>query len=226
MCLECGESHEIIYLSKSDVDSAFRNLGLAPESWPWTVMKARSPLDGQVYYFVDKCLPFGASISCALFQEVSDAVAHVVKQRTRKPLINYLDDYLFVATLRTLCNNQMTEFLTVCGEIKLPILGRKTHWAKPLMTFLGFLIDGKNHLVLIPVDKIQKANDLIQVLRPGKRKVTIHQLQKLTGFLNFLCRCVVPGWAFTRRIYALINPKLRPHHHVKIIGELRMDLRV
>ena len=61
------------------MDSAFRNLGLGKSSWNWTVLKAWSPIDEQMYYFIDKCLPFGSSISCTLFQLVSDAVACIVK---------------------------------------------------------------------------------------------------------------------------------------------------
>ena len=49
-------------LSKSDMKSAFRNLGLLPLQWRYLIMKAESPFDGKVYYFVDKCLPFGAGV--------------------------------------------------------------------------------------------------------------------------------------------------------------------
>ena len=60
-------------------------------------MKAESPLDGKTYYFVDKRMLFGASVSCSRFQKVSDATAYLVKWKTHQDLINYLDDYLFVA---------------------------------------------------------------------------------------------------------------------------------
>ena len=45
-------------MEKSDMSSAFRNLGMSQNSWNFLVMKARSPIDGEFYYFVDKCLPF------------------------------------------------------------------------------------------------------------------------------------------------------------------------
>ena len=57
--------------------SAFRNLGILKKQWKFLIMKAESPIDGKTYYIVDKCLPFGAAISCALFQAFSDA--HVSK---------------------------------------------------------------------------------------------------------------------------------------------------
>ena len=50
------------------------------------------------------------------------------------------------------------------------------------------------------------------------------KLQKLTGFLNFLCRCVVPGRALTRRIYSHYSSLMLPHHHVWVNLELKQDL--
>ena len=43
--------------------------------------------------------------------------------------------------------------------------------------------------------------------------------------MNFLGRAIVLGRAFTRRIYAYTRTdKLKPHHHVRVNGELRADL--
>ena len=67
--------NRVIYAGKSNLKSVFRILGLSPKSWPWLVMKAQDPQTGQWKYFVDKCLPFGASISCALFQWFCNALA-------------------------------------------------------------------------------------------------------------------------------------------------------
>ena len=74
LCRKAGKGCK---LSKSDMKSAFRNLGLAPLQWRYLIMLAESPIDGKTYYFVNKCLPFGAAISCALFQKFSDAIAHI-----------------------------------------------------------------------------------------------------------------------------------------------------
>ena len=54
--------------AKSDMSMAFRNIPLDKKSWNWLVLKAEHPRTGAMCYFVDKCLPFGASISCAIFQ--------------------------------------------------------------------------------------------------------------------------------------------------------------
>ena len=68
-CMKAGVS---CHIAKSDMTSAFRNLGIKLEQWFLLILKAVSPIDGETYYFVDKCLPFGAAISCSHFQRFSD----------------------------------------------------------------------------------------------------------------------------------------------------------
>ena len=214
-------------VAKSDVQSTFRILGLEPGSWPWLVMWAKSPLDNKWYYFVDKCLPFGSSISCALFQKVSDALTFIVQVRIQMQITNYLDDYLFVATVRSACNQQVTMFLQVCKKLNIPIAQGKTEWASEIITFLGFLLDTINQVVLIPLEKIAKGNDLIdEALNAPKNKITVLRLQQICGFLNFLWRCVVPGHVFMRRLYSGVSAKLKPHYHIRLTAEMRLDLKL
>ena len=225
ICLKEGKG---CYIAKSDMKSAFRNLGIKRKHWKFLVMKAESPLDGKIYYFVDKCLPFGASISCSHFKRFSNVVKHIVQHRTKKQLVNYMDDFLFAALMKLLCNNQVNEFIRVCDLIAFPISLEKTFWGATKLTFLGLLIDTINQCVCIPMDKVKKAVNLIEtVLSSKSKKVTLNQLQKICGFLNFLGRCVIPGRAFTRRLYAYTsNDKLKPHHHIRINSEMREDLNM
>ena len=176
-------------LSKSDMASAFRHVPLRRGQWYLLVMKAYHPVTGQVYYFVDKCLPFGSSISCAIFQAISDAIAFVVRVRSQKPNVNYLDDFLFAAALKRECDRQMKIFLETCSEINFPVAMEKTFWSETVMVFLGLLLDTVNQLVCIPEEKIHKALDMIEFfINPRNRKATVLQFQKLCGSLNFLCQ--------------------------------------
>ena len=82
-------------------------------------------------------------------------------------------------------------------------------------------------IIAIPEVKILKAKILIKDIM-SKKKTTVHKLQSLCGFLNFLGCCVVPGRAFTRRLYAAYskeNTNLKPHHHVRVNNEMRLDLQ-
>ena len=51
----------------------------------------------------------------------------------------------------------------------------------------------------------------------------VSEVQKLCGFLNFLCKCDIPGRVFLRRMY-LCGNNLLPHHHVKLSTENKLDL--
>ena len=110
-------------------------------------------------------------------------------------MVNYLDDYFFAALLSAMCNLQLNTFLQVCEEIKFPVALEKTFWADSLMTFLGMLLDSERQIVCVPVDKIAKATNLIHKLL-SKKKVIMHDMQQICGYLNFLFRCVVPGRVF------------------------------
>ena len=65
-----------------------------------------------------------------------------------------------------------------------------------------------------------------------KKKVTVKQLQCLTGILNFLTKVVVPGRVFIRRMYSkitLVNNKgvkLKHYHHVAVDKELKADSKI
>ena len=91
----CFKEGRACCCAKSDMSMAFSNVSMDRQSWCWLVLKAEYPVTGVRYFFVNKCLPFGASISCAIFQAFSDSVAHLVTCRTNKPLVNYLDDFFF-----------------------------------------------------------------------------------------------------------------------------------
>ena len=236
-----------IFAGKSDIKSAFRILGLSPKSWQWLVMKAKDPITKEWKFFVDKCLPFGASISCALFQSFSDALCHLFEFRLKvyKRITNYLDDFLFLARTLQLCNEMIQKFLNLCAQIGVPVAFEKTEWGSEIIIFLGILLDGRNMVLAIPIEKRNKAIELLQGMI-SKKKTTVKELQKLCGLLNFIGREVSPGRMFTRCMYskyaAVINTgvhdhseskfmdkyqsKLKQHHHVNLDKEFKMDCEV
>jgi hypothetical protein len=77
-------------LSQVRYKSAFRLLRLPPSEFDLTGIKFNNK-----YYF-DKCLPMGASISCALFESLSTALHWFVQVTSgNNSIFHYLDDFLF-----------------------------------------------------------------------------------------------------------------------------------
>ena len=222
------ESEATIFYSKTDLTSAFRILGLKIADIKWLIMKAENPRTGKIVYFVDKCLPFGASISCSHFQRVSNCLKHITGFLIRKKnrITNYMDDFLFIDLTKCGSNYILQVFRNVCDDIAFPVSEEKTCMAEPLMIFLGALLNGVAKVIAIPEEKRIKALNLIQWIC-SKRKATVKDLQRLAGLLNFLNRVIFPGRAFTRRIYAITaGHNLRPFHHIRLTQEFKDDCEV
>ena len=167
-----AEDKPTVYLSKTDLSSAFRVLLLKIRCFCWLVFKARDPVDGRFKFFVDKCLPFGVSISCAFYQNFSDAIKFIMDWRVGKrgkAINNYLDDFLFMSLMKKWCNEMVANFLQLCEQLKLPVALEKTEWASTMLIFLGILMNGKSLTLSIPLEKKHKALCLLSDLT-GKRK--------------------------------------------------------
>ena len=236
----------IVWYGKTDLKSAFRLLCLHQSNYWILVMMARHPETGEVFYFIDKCLPFGHLMSCALFQRFSDSLAHITRHLisqkldvdSDQALTNYLDDFLFTALCKALCDEQLNVFLDLCNMIGVLVSSEKTEWSSDIIVFLGILLDGRRKILAIPEEKRLKALQLLSTIG-NKRKATVRELQGLASLLNFLNRAIIPGRAFTRRMYAkfsgFISTKatvmrtnesiriLKQHHHMSLDAEFRSD---
>ena len=145
-----------IFFGASDVRSAFRLLPIWPSQRRFLLMKARDPRTGQLAYFSDNCLPFGSSISCSRFQAFSNCLKHIVEYVTQRrfTVTNYLNDFLFVATSRQVCNHILQQFLDICQDIGVPVATEKTEWASPMVIFLGILLNGEEKSLSVPEQKV------------------------------------------------------------------------
>ena len=102
----------------------------------------------------------------------------------------------------------------------------KTVWGTQILVFLGILINTITQTISIPIDKWDKALAMIHEIVAVK-KVTMLQLQKVTGLLNFIAKALYPGRAFTCRLYAKFSdPKPKQHYHIKVDQEIKGDLLV
>ena len=218
-----------IYLGKTDLSNAFRVLPLKISCLCWLVLKAEDPKNGKMKFFVDKCLPFGASISCAHYQHFSNSIRFLIAHRTgAKTITNYLDDFLFIAMLKAMCDHLISEFIKLCEMLSLPLAKEKTEWGCTRLVFLGILLDGERLILCIPLEKKNKALNLLNNLK-DKKKATIKQIQVLTGYLNFLTKAIYPGRTFIRRMYAKGNQYkqgrrvLCQYHHVRLDNEFKFD---
>ena len=219
-----------LFFGKTDAVSTFHLLPMQPGDRCYLVLKATHPVTKELFYFVDKCLPFGASISWALFQKFSDALAYITEKKLSFWMVitNYLDNFLFIAYTIALCKEAMEQFMVVCSRVGCPISKEKTEWPCECLVFLGMLMNGRTLTLSILNDKAAQAICALKSTM-SKKKATIHDIQKLMGLLNFLSKAVIPGWTFTRNMYDKLQmtdkhgKPLKQYHHVKVDQQFKLD---
>ena len=80
--VEIINGHKVVFMGKTDLSMAFKVLPLKKECFCWLILKAEDPKSGRIKYFIEKCLPFGSSISCSHYQCFSNALRHIIEFRT------------------------------------------------------------------------------------------------------------------------------------------------
>ena len=207
-------------LGKADIKNAFRLMIISPDDFPLLGFM----FDGQ--YFFDRCLPFGLSYSCALWEKFAHFLHYAVREScTVGELEHYLDDFLFGGEAGTTdCQEIMTSFFKTCGKMGMPVADEKTEGPQKIIIFLGFELDSILMEVRIPKDKIMKLQSLIEEIL-HKSSITLEVMQSLLGSLNFMCRAIVPGRPFCRRLINATRGITKPYHHIRISKAMRLDLQ-
>ena len=208
-------------LGKMDISNAFRLLPVRPEDF------CLLGFTFQDKYYIDKCLPMGCSISCALFEKFSTFLHWALEQKSQMTdLIHYLDDFLFAGKQNTHnCQQIMNHFESLCQELGVPLSREKTEGPTTCLSFLGLGINTATQTIFIPEDKIFALSHAIKQLI-GRKKATLKELQSLLGSLAFVVKALPAGRAFCRRVYATIAGLNKPHHIVRISKEIKYDLEM
>lgn len=211
---------ETPFLAKTDVSAAFRNLPLRPQEYHLFGFRWNN------LYYMDRCLTFGCSSSCQIFERFSSSLHFIGQHFMPDGLIfHILDDFLIVAPDSRSCEVYLQNFLTICKCIGLPMAKDKTVGPASCLIFLGIELDTVNKVARLPSDKLEKCLNLVREFLHQK-KVTLRELQSLCGLLNFACQVVVPGRAFLRRMFDLCKGVKQPHHRIKLSRHVKEDLKV
>ena len=182
------------FMSKGDVKSAFRIVPIGKEDCSLLGIKI------QHNYFMDICLPFGASISCAIFKQIGTLLQWLAKQKAGYDIVCYLDDFFTAHQVQFICDQIMSAVHQSCEEVGVPMAPEKRVWATQIIEFLGLTLDTLLMIVHIPQDKI---NDIRSHLAALKSATEVHakSLKWLAGKVNFITKAFPMGRPFIRHIY-------------------------
>ena len=113
----------------------------------------------------------------------------------------------------------------LCSFLGIPMAPEKTVGPSTTLAFAGIELDTVLMEARLPQEKLDKCRDLLSTFL-RRRKVTLQEIQSLTGLLNFACTVVVPGRAFLRRLIDLTIGVRKPHFLIRLSKDVKEDLLV
>lgn len=136
-------------MAKSDIESAFRVLPVDPDSFRLL------GCHWQEEFYVDRCLPMGCSISCALFEKFSSFVEWVVQDvSVVNSIICYFDDFLCVGPSSSeICGVLLATLEHIAARFGIP-LAPETEGPTTMISFLGIVLDSDTMECRLPEDKL------------------------------------------------------------------------
>jgi hypothetical protein len=210
------------YLAKLDLSAAYRSIPIRKENYQLTGLQWRfSELNSTVNLF-DSRLPFGAAMSCAIFQRITDSIARIM-YRKGFIVLCYIDDMLCVGESELECQLCLDTLVSLVESLGLVINWSKVCAPTRKLTFLGVVLDCDSRTLALPTEKVIELKATLFKWRFLK-KVTKLQLQKICGKLNWASRVVRGGRTFTRRLLDLLTGLKESHHHVRLNSLAREDL--
>ena len=208
------------FLAKTDVKNAFRLIPIRPADYDLL------GIYWQGHYYYDRCMPMGCSSSCRTFEMFSTALERIAQKKLHIPyILHLLDDFLIVSPTVDSCQHQLDTFLLLCSYLGIPMAPEKTVGPSTTLAFAGIELDTVLMEARLPKEKLDKCRELLSAFL-HRRKVTLQEIQSLTGLLNFACTVVVPGRAFLRRLIDLTIGVQKPHFLIRLSREVKQDLLV
>ena len=158
-----------------------------------------SPWQGLYYY--NSWILMGCSESCMIFETFYNALQWILTNKLSLSNVSHiLDDFIFVGKQDSgQCVHSLYTLLALAKQLKVPINESKTCLPSTTKVIFRIELDAVQMQARLPQDKLSKLHDAL-VSTPKRKKVTLHELQSLLGFLNFACKVVTPGCCFLRRL--------------------------
>jgi hypothetical protein len=208
-------------LIKRDLQDAFRHIPIAPQDL-WLL-----GFCWEDTYWVDCFLPFGLRTAPYIFDLFAKALHWILDSQANPEFdtIHYLDDFLGVGPPGTAAADEFGhQFEEICNRLGLRIKESKSITGTTA-EFGGIELDTLTMEARLPLGKLHKATELVEhALQKGK--LSLQELQSLTGFLSFCSKVVPLGRSFLRRLYDATGSYPRTGTKGRrLTAEMKADLR-
>ncbi|CEL59128.1 hypothetical protein RSOLAG1IB_12261 [Rhizoctonia solani AG-1 IB] len=175
-----------------DVDAAYRCMPVHPEDQPHTVVH------WQGNFYLDHCVPFGATSSNGIFGCCGDAMLHIMKNQGIVPVVKWVDDFcIFRSPTKDSTSSTQTfkytedDIYALADKLGWPWKKTKTRPFDYSFIYLGFEWNIQDRSVSIPDAKKTKFLAKCQAWQAAS-SVTLQETESLLGSLIH-CALAVPA---------------------------------
>ena len=215
--------HPGSYMAKLDLSSAFRYVKIHPTNHEATGLKWTFSGDSEPTYLIDSRLPFGASRSPQIFNDVTQAVCRIMRHNGYNNVIVYLDDFLVISDSFDECNQILHVLLRLLRKLGFAINYEKLVCPTQRITFLGIILDSIKMSMELPMNKLVDLKFvLLNIMK--RQKITKRALQSLAGKLSWATQCIYGGKFHLRRILDKITLLRLPWHRTRVTNDMREDI--
>jgi hypothetical protein len=141
------------------------------------------------------------------------------------PLLHLLDDFLAICPPGKDPNQFMATMLSVFKILGVPLSAKKTVGPSFSLEYLGIELSTKDMLARLPLNKLERIRSYVAEFI-SRKKCRKRQLLSLLGHLQFACRVITPGRAFTARILQAAHSVRELCHFVTLSREVKLDLHM
>lgn len=207
-------------LAKLDLKDAFRHIPVRPADWNLLGYSWQ----GQFYY--DVVLTFGLKSAPYIFNLFAEALHWIISRHIPATLKHYLDDFLPVFSPRTpvhMANAAIEWIMGLGSTLGLSFQPEKTVWPTTRLEFLGLTLDTDLMQASLPPDKLEYLQELTS-LWASRARCSLHDLQELTGFLQFASQVIPVSRAFIRRLIDFSATFTSPFQRRRVPAAARRDI--
>ena len=170
--------------------------------------------------------------SCKIFEKVATALQWIVTHKTGNHLIShFLDKFSLLGKSHHDVQLFIDQFCAIMKRIGMPVVEEKTLGPTQMLEYLGLILNFLIQVIEIPEKKRIKCLLIVNKLQSAfveKKKVTVKDIQRAAGNLNFICQALPAGRVFLCSLYRLTwgtdGQKAKAGHHRCICCETYDDL--
>ncbi|KAG5717591.1 hypothetical protein E4T56_gene5241 [Termitomyces sp. T112] len=158
---------------------------------------------GKLYF--DVVLAFGARSAPYIFNLFAEALHWILQRNIPARIRHYLDNFLGIfapSTLLSLVRSSLSWAQTLAGHLGLTFQPSKIVGPDTSIEYLGLELDSIKMEICLPQDKLAYLQELMATWSQ-RRRCTLHDLDELTGFLQFTSQVIPMARAFLRGLYDL-----------------------